>query len=328
MIAALVVAFALADSTAEPLIKSFANGPVRGTVEVAPVPARLSDLLRLTLRIDADAAVEVSLPPAAGELGGFAVRTLREPRPELRDGRRSITLELELEPLESGTLTFPSLDISCLDRRAETLVEHQEGLAFTIATEPLEIAVTSLVGADAPSLDALRPPLKPLRVGASSRPPWEWIAGGAAALAVAALAVALLRRRKVAPVAIGPPPTPEELARREFAALVANDPLARGAVSEFYSELTLIVRRYIERTTGVAAPEQTTEEFLREMRRHASFDAPSRERLKAFLESADLVKFAGVRPQRADVEESFLRGQEFAGQKAPIALSSGVEVPR
>ena len=33
----------------------------------------------------------------------------------------------------------------------------------------------------------------------------------------------------------------------------------------YYMELTAVVRRYIERTTGVRAPEQTTEEFLHEV---------------------------------------------------------------
>lgn len=319
-LAAVLLVTAIAAPEDSRLTRQYEHGPVRATVEVSPVPARLSDLPRLVLTIDADESVEVTLPMPAGELGGFAARTLKEPHPETKDGRRIVALELELEPLESGTIVFPALDVDCVDRRPQTLAEHPDGLAFTVSTEPLEIEVTSLVGVDAPSLDRLKPPLPPLRVESTARIPWGWILGAAIALIAATVALVLMRRKKIESVPVGPPPTPEELARREFVALVNDDPLARGALSAFYSELTLIVRRYIERTTGVAAPEQTTEEFLRAMRGHVSFDASSREKLKSFLESADLVKFAGVRPQRSDVEESFRRGQEFAGQKQPIAL--------
>ena len=58
----------------------------------------------------------------------------------------------------------------------------------------------------------------------------------------------------------------------------------------------MIVRRYIERSTGVRAPEQTTEEFLREVNDNNLFPHETNARLGAFLESADLVKFAGYQP--------------------------------
>jgi hypothetical protein len=88
-------------------------------------------------------------------------------------------------------------------------------------------------------------------------------------------------------------------------------------VKSYYVELTAIVRRYIERTTGIRAPEQTTEEFLREVSRCSS-PLPKGEgmnnfRLKDFLESADLVKFAAHRPRREDILESFRRAEIFIG---------------
>jgi hypothetical protein len=56
----------------------------------------------------------------------------------------------------------------------------------------------------------------------------------------------------------------------------------------------MVVRRYIQRKYGIKAPHMTTEEFLREAK-------PSDE-LRRFLESADMVKFAGVEatPEMAD----------------------------
>ena len=93
-------------------------------------------------------------------------------------------------------------------------------------------------------------------------------------------------------------------------------------VKLFYVELTAIVRRYIERTTGVHAPEQTTQEFLQEISRRKDFPAEQSRRLRSFLEAADLVKFAAYQPRDEDVEESFRRASAFVGgadrEEAPV----------
>ena len=99
--------------------------------------------------------------------------------------------------------------------------------------------------------------------------------------------------------------------------------LAEIDVKLFYVELTGIVRRYIERTTGVRAPEQTTEEFLREITAKETFDGMFSRRLKNFLESADLVKFAGLHPRKDDIEEAFHRAKVFIGleqEKMEVAV--------
>ncbi len=89
--------------------------------------------------------------------------------------------------------------------------------------------------------------------------------------------------------------------------------LTEEDVKLYYVELTGIVRRYIERTTEIRAPQQTTEEFLREVSRRQTFPADESLRLKRFLESADLVKFAAYRPRGEDIDESLLRAKAFIG---------------
>ena len=80
--------------------------------------------------------------------------------------------------------------------------------------------------------------------------------------------------------------------------LLAENLPAHGLVKEFYLRLTGIVRQYVEDTTGIRAPEQTTEEFLRDMRSSSVFPADRSARLAEFLEAADLVKYAGQEPRR------------------------------
>jgi hypothetical protein len=75
----------------------------------------------------------------------------------------------------------------------------------------------------------------------------------------------------------------------------------------------MVVRRYIQRKYGIRAPNMTTEEFLREAK-------PSDE-LRRFLESADMVKFAGVAatPEMADAAtDSARRYLEFDSSDSPV----------
>ena len=89
--------------------------------------------------------------------------------------------------------------------------------------------------------------------------------------------------------------------------------LAESDIKLFYVQLTGIVRRYIERSTGIHAPEQTTEEFLHEISAGEKFAKDERGRLKEFLEAADLVKYAAHQPVKDHVEETFERAKVFIG---------------
>ena len=91
---------------------------------------------------------------------------------------------------------------------------------------------------------------------------------------------------------------PRSSPRRRWRLLLAENLPGRGLVKEFYLRLTGIVRQYVEDTTGIRAPEQTTEEFLRDMRSSAAFPPERSVRLAEFLEAADLVKYAGQQPGR------------------------------
>ena len=146
-------------------------------------------------------------------------------------------------------------------------------------------------------------------------PAWVWWTAGGAALALLLLAGLLLRRKKrLAEQAVVR--TAEEIALAELEALMGAQLPEQGLFAEFYVRLTGTVRRYIERTTGLHAPEQTTEEFLRALRGDVRFEPQQARRLEHFLEASDLVKYAGQRPEAREIHEAFRRAQEFVGLAA------------
>ena len=285
------------------------RGPVRVTLELAPHPARLSDEPTLTLTVEYQRGVQVRKPPFGEALGDFQVRDFREPLPEIQGDREILRQVYKLEPTRAGQLKIDPIAIAFTDARA-----NGDGREHTLETEALAVEVTSLVGDQVPQLDQLRGLTGPLELPAPSRGDGWWLVGLTAAAGLAGAAgLAVWRRRRQA--AAVPALSPQELAYLELQQLLDQD-LSRRDVKQFYVELTGIVRRYIERTTGIHAPEQTTEEFLREINAGRVFPPQERGRLAAFLESADLVKFAAFEPAAGDVAETFERAKAFLGLDA------------
>jgi hypothetical protein len=102
--------------------------------------------------------------------------------------------------------------------------------------------------------------------------------------------------------------SPIEKATSLLQLLETKDLLQRGEIKEYYSELTDIVRTYIEEEIEIPAMESTTSELI-----FALKDVSKRKKLKLnketlinlekVLKQADLVKFAKVRPLDFEIEE-------------------------
>jgi hypothetical protein len=279
------------------------RGPVRVTVEVQPSPARLSDEPTMTLTIEAESGVEVEKPPFGEAVGDFLIRNFREPLPEFA-GDREITRQIyTLEPSRTGALQVDPIVVHFVDKRPQG-----DGRQHSVETEAVTIQVLSVVK-DAPSLADLKG-LEPPRELPGEPLLWPWFA--LTVLGAALISGVIWYRRRRAKLSAPEPLSPRQQAHRELEELWRSD-VARHDVKQFYVELTSIVRRYIERTTGIRAPDQTTEEFLREIGGSDRFSREERQKLRDFLESADLVKFAAHRPVPSDIEESYRRARLFVG---------------
>jgi len=127
-----------------------------------------------------------------------------------------------------------------------------------------------------------------------------WIAAALVGLAAAVIALVALVRYLVRRIKEHRM-SPIERAWAELDRLLKKGLPGRGRYKDFYVELTMVVRRYVQRKYGIKAPHMTTEEFLRECGA-AEGRVGDTQALRRFLESADMVKFAGVEatPDMAD----------------------------
>ena len=144
---------------------------------------------------------------------------------------------------------------------------------------------------------------------------WWWLWVLLAAAIVGALAFWLWKRRRptIAPETVAPL-SAYEMAMRALQQLREENP----AVEEFYTRLSDIVRRYLETEFGLRAPERTTEEFLYEMSRDSVLMPEHKQLLGAFLQEADLVKFARFRPGEEDKGRAFDAAEKFVRETQSI----------
>jgi hypothetical protein len=293
------------------------KGPVKLFVRVSPGEPRLSDLVDMDVRVESRPDVEIK-PPAFGQaVGDFLIRDYSERPPEAGAGNVRL-FHYQLEPARAGKHLIRSVSIEFIDKRPTS---ERRGEPALVETDPLEVNVTSELGNEAPSLANLEPMLPPRPV---SRP-WAlgWLVAAGVTAVLAILVVAVWRRRKQRPV-VPRRQTPEEIAQAALALLLAEDLPRRGLVKEFYLRLTGIVRQYVEDTTGIRAPELTTEEFLRDIRSRAAFPPERSAQLAEFLEAADLIKYAGQQPEEGQIDQATARAHEFVNlQPAPAAVLAG-----
>ena len=113
--------------------------------------------------------------------------------------------------------------------------------------------------------------------------------------------------------------SPIERAWVELDRLLKKGLPGRGRYKDFYVELTMVVRRYVQRKYGIKAPHLTTEEFFAELSKSNNQTIEQSNNLRRFLESADLVKFAGVEatPEMADEATDSARGYLSSDNQAP-----------
>lgn len=81
-------------------------------------------------------------------------------------------------------------------------------------------------------------------------------------------------------------------------------------MKEYHSELTYILREYLESRYGIQALEQTTSEILEQLR-EADFDKSHSVNLASLLQTADLVKFAKAQPPVEFHEQAMLDAEIF-----------------
>jgi hypothetical protein len=288
------------DTAAFEIVKPYEQDAVNVSLKVEHSKISVADRLRVVLEASAPESVDVELPGRPAKLGEFAVADFRAAQPRLADDGRVVhRSSWVLEPFLAGSYKLPPLTVRYSEKKPQG-VEPGE-----ISTEEIPVEVASvLTEGEEPQIKDIAAPLE------MPAPWWPW-AAGAAALAALLAGFYWWRKRKRLERDAVPPPAPHEVAYQELEKLLAAGLLEKGDAKLFYLRLSNVLRHYIEDRFGLRAPEQTTEEFLAELRRNQPFGSAHKERLQEFLEHCDLVKFAEMQPTRGEAETSVALCRRF-----------------
>ena len=279
-------------SPAGPRVEDMSRGSIRVTLTANPAKVEWDKDLLLSIEITAPSEMDVHLPDTADRLQGFALGGTYDDEPSAADGKVTHRRHLRLTPAMGTEHRLAPMAIQYTDH------SRSPALAGWFPTRPLVFDVTPpFAGKAGRDIEA---ELKPVWIYPPFKTVALWTLASLAALGALAAAGFLFKRvrRQIQLMRM----SPKERALVELNELLARDLIAKDMVKEFYLELTLIVRRYVERRHTIRAPEQTTEEFLAAVSTDSRFSPDVVRRLKDFLEAADLVKFAAYRPPAASID--------------------------
>lgn len=282
-------------------------------VEAEPETVDVGRDFFVTVKVTSPAGTKASLPDLRDRFGGFQVAEdfAEEPVADAAGNVTEVTRwRLVPEPLARRYRLAPFA--------VTTVATAGVARASSFCTAPVAFAPPAPPPAAAGEME-----IAPTR----DLPPLSWrlaglCAAGLAGLAGVAALVCLVVRRIRLMVRIRRM-SPIERALYELDALLRKGLPGRGLYKDFYVELTMVVRRYVERRHAVRAPNLTTEEFLRAAQTNPAFTPEAVAELKAFLESADMVKFAGVEatPEMADAATGRAKGYLEADSRKEGARS-------
>jgi len=287
-------------------------GPVR--MEIALEPARISlksDAI-LTITVAVPPNVEVSLPPLDDRVEGFAVAGTFDDEPSRDVEESRMVRHVRLTPVLAERYRLRPFAVRYLDNSVSP------ARTGWFPTKPIVFQDAGL--AEGMSAGSIEPVLEPVWIYPPFRTVAGWVAAVSGLAAIGFLLWKIARRvhRHVELMRL----SPRERALRELEQLKARHLVEQNRVKDFYLELTMIVRRYIERRHSLRAPEQTTEEFLAAAASHPLFAPPVVERLKRFLEAADLVKFAAFHPDRPVIDKALETAKDYIDKDTPENRSS------
>lgn len=289
------------ESRPAPRVEKMASGPVELIITADPAQVHLDRDILLSIKTIAPSNITVRLPPIDNRLAGFTLSGAFDPEPTFQNGTSTHEHCFRLTPLVAAEYRLAPMAVTYMDTSRPNAPENW------FATRALVFEVAPL-GKEHPGAS-----IRDIRGPVWIYPAFKTVAGWTAILALiiaGAWALYRLSRRIHRAIKLRRM-SPRERALEELADLMARDLISKNRVKEFFLDLTLIVRRYIERAHSIRAPEQTTEEFLLAAARNPQFRSEVLGKLRAFLQIADLVKFAEYRPEAAAVDRALGTAKDY-----------------
>lgn len=261
------------------------------TTSIDTTKNKIGAQFNLTLKAEADTATQVTFPSGKNfgvleVIRSYKVDTIKN------GGRYELIKKYGLTQFDSGKYTIPSLKV---------LFGKNVLLSDSLSVTVQNVAVDTLKQ----KMYEIKPIAK---AESSSAWIWKWILGILLVIGIGALVYFLMKKfqkKKIEEVIYK---SPIERATNLLNNLEKRELWQKGAVKEYYSELTDIARNYIEEAIDIPAMESTTSELIAGLRKASlkkkmKVSPETLENLERVLMQADLVKFAKSKPLDFEIAE-------------------------
>ena len=155
---------------------------------------------------------------------------------------------------------------------------------------------------------------------------WEifrWVLLGLAVAAMVVAAIYIAKRVKAHKpiIELRPEPVvpPDERALKALEELRRKELWQGGKVKEYYTELTDVVRNYLEEAWEINSTDMTSDETLEAYRESKAYNEACEMKLKSMLRTADMVKFAKGEPLPNEHTQAMNHAVEFVDAMAGIS---------
>lgn len=132
-----------------------------------------------------------------------------------------------------------------------------------------------------------------------------------------------MKKKKALPPPPPPPLKPHEIALQKLEALQEAKLWQAGQVKQYQTELTFIIREYLENYFHIPALENTTDEIIESLRQSGISDY-WKDKLRTIFQNADLVKFAKAKLPTELHERGMTEAINFINATKPVEQTETV----
>lgn len=281
--------------------KKESTSPISVKAQIDRTVVAIGDKLKFTIVIQKDKDIEIEPFVFNQNFGSFAIKDFGSKK-STSFNQEKITQWYILDTYITGKTIIP-----------KTVVRHKlkkDKDYSQIETDEIAVEVKSLLDKAGPTIqmqDVKGPVGLPIKMN-------KYLILAILSLLAVLLVLAgyFFRRNKIPQVIVGPPA--HEIAYRQLMALKGKNYIQLGKIKEYYTEVSDIIRHYLEQRFKIKAPEMTTEEFLIKVRDSSGLTNEHKNLLKEFLLCCDLVKFAKYTPAENEISAIWDSAKHFVDQ--------------
>jgi hypothetical protein len=273
----------------------------------------IGDRITYTITIDHVDTMRIEKPGEGVNLGQFEIKDYKIYDEVHDQGRILQKYEYVVSVFDTGSFVIPPFPVAYFP--TDSIGDYK-----IITASAIKIYVESVIQDEERQLRDIKPPINI---------PYNYfllISIISSVLLVGLLiflGYRLYRKRKETGYLLKPPEPTEpahEVALNALSELIEKDLIGQGLVKQFYSEISEIVRCYIEGRYFVRAMEETSTEILLELKGQ-ELSENAYQNVRELLQLSDLVKFAKYLPLDEENETVFLQAKEFIEETKVIFKS-------